>query len=52
MSFLHRAEEIFEGLRKEQASKITVEKAKALKLKLEYDNLEKIYKQKVSFIAQ
>ena len=38
---------MFESMRKEHTSRMTVEKAKALKLKMQQENLEKTYRQKV-----
>lgn len=48
VSYLSRSEAATEGLRREHASRMTVETAKALKLKMELENLEKDFKRKVS----
>lgn len=50
MSGYFRAEETVESLRKEHTSRMTVERAKAVKLRMQLDNLEKAYKQKVNCV--
>ena len=47
-ALLCRAESATEGIRREHTSRMTVERAKALKLKMELENLEKDFKRKVS----
>lgn len=49
--FPHRADETVETMRKEHTSRMTVERAKALKMKMEMDNLEKAFKQKVCIMV-
>ncbi len=50
--FIYRVEEVFENMQREHASKLTVERTKVLKLKMQQENLGKTCKQKVSQIIK
>ena len=45
--YLFSAEESFESMQKEHTSRMAVERTKGLKLKMQLENLDKTYKQKV-----